>query len=148
MFGSSSGDVILGLLCVKVPYPPIVNESHVTKKYSFFILDALKSARNIPLEIHPLELLVQTSLIIDFNAHLELFVEFNGEPFRSLQPSALRTTPGCLQRPQQAAVARIHAQAFPPAFIFYSRESPPDPPTVLCTWRDVSGCRLHRLREP
>ena len=59
MFGSSADDYVLNK--VLNHYPPIANESHVTKQTALCALDVMRTTRFLPLEIHPLKVLVETA---------------------------------------------------------------------------------------
>lgn len=54
--------------------------SHVTKQSTFFILHIFEAARPPALEIHPLQVLLEASLIAVFDAGLKLADEFLSPP--------------------------------------------------------------------
>ena len=91
-------------------YPPIANESHVTKQTALCVLDVMRTTRLLPLEIHPLKVLVETSLVAIFDAHLKLTDEFLEESLHSLNPHALKAFPSCFERLPEVAVAWNRAQ--------------------------------------
>lgn len=97
-FGSSAGDL------------SVANEPNITKKTALCILDILRAARLVPLDIHLPEVLVGISLVAIFDARLKLTDEFLETSLQSLDPPALKTFDSYFQGPPEVTVASIRAQ--------------------------------------
>ena len=87
MFGSSAGDFCIEQSAEPL-YPPIANEPHVTKQTTLCVLDVMRNTRFLPLEVHPLKVLVETSLVAIFDAHFKLAGDFSRRI--SAQPQSSR----------------------------------------------------------
>ena len=70
----------------------------------------LDAAQSPALEIHPLQMLVETSLIAVFDADLNLADEFLEEPLHGLESHTLKAFPSCFEILPEVATAWIRAQ--------------------------------------